>query len=192
MKKVVDINIAGSRFSIEEDAFISLKSYLSRFEASIENKDEAKEIMEDVESRVAEIFLKEIKVPNQVVNIDMVDTLINRMGDFDTEGKESTSTSSSNYEYQTNNEPRLMKKLYRSSEDSRIAGVCGGLAVYFDIDPTLVRILFLAALLLAGSTFWVYIVIWLIAPKATTVVQKLEMRGIPVTAENIKNFGNEK
>lgn len=192
MKKVVDINIAGSRFSIEEDAFSALKSYLKRFEASIENKEEAKEIMEDVELRVAELFQKEIKVPNQVVNIEMVNSLINCMGDFDTTTEGSTSASSSNYEYQTNNETRLMKKLYRSSEDNRIAGVCGGLSVYLDVDPTLIRILFLAALIFAGSTFWVYLVIWFITPKAETIVQKLEMRGIPVTAENIKNFGNEK
>lgn len=191
MKKVVDINIAGSRFSIEEDAFVALKSYLNRFEASIENKDEAKEIMEDVESRVAEIFWKEIKFPNQVVNLEMVNSLIGCMGEFETKTDSSESTST-NYEYQPNNETRPMKKLYRSTEDTRIAGVCGGLAVFFDIDATLIRILFLAALFLAGSTFWVYLVIWLVAPKAITVVQKLEMRGIPVTAENIKNFGNEK
>lgn len=191
MKKVVDINIAGSKFSIEDDAFLSLKSYLNRFEASIENKDEAKEIMEDVESRVAEIFLKDLKYTNQVVNIDMVNSLISCMGDFEPKNDSSESTST-NFEYQTINETRPMKKLYRSTEDIRIAGVCGGLAVYFDIDPTLVRIIFLAALFLAGSTLWVYLIIWLVTPKAITVVQKLEMRGIPVTAENIKKFGNEK
>jgi len=57
------------------------------------------------------------------------------------------------------------KKLYRSRKDCMIAGVCGGLADYFNVDPTWIRLLFVVCLLLALSTFFVYIVLWLIVPE---------------------------
>lgn len=55
------------------------------------------------------------------------------------------------------------KKFYRSSSDKKIAGVCGGLGHYFNIDPTLIRIIFLVAALCAGSGFLIYLIIWLAA-----------------------------
>jgi phage shock protein C len=56
------------------------------------------------------------------------------------------------------------KRLYRSRTDSMIAGVCGGLAEYFDIDPTLVRLAFVAVLLLGGSAVLIYIIMWIVVP----------------------------
>ena len=56
------------------------------------------------------------------------------------------------------------RKLVRTKEDSKIAGVCGGLAQYFDVDPTVVRIIFLIMLLMGSLGFWVYLIIWIVAP----------------------------
>jgi phage shock protein C len=56
------------------------------------------------------------------------------------------------------------KKLYRNNEDSVIAGVCGGLADYFEIDVTLVRVIFVLLLIGGGSGFLIYLVLWLITP----------------------------
>ena len=56
------------------------------------------------------------------------------------------------------------KKLYRSRSDRLIAGVCGGLAKYFGIDSTWMRLIFLICLLLGGLTLLVYIVMWIIVP----------------------------
>jgi phage shock protein C len=58
-----------------------------------------------------------------------------------------------------------VKRLYRSRTDRRIAGVCGGVAEYFKIDPTLVRLLFVAGLLLVGGTFWAYIIMMIVIPE---------------------------
>lgn len=57
------------------------------------------------------------------------------------------------------------KKLYRSSSDKKIAGVCGGLADYLDIDSTVVRIVFLIALICGTFGLWAYLIIWLVAPE---------------------------
>jgi phage shock protein C len=58
-----------------------------------------------------------------------------------------------------------VKRLYKSRTDRRISGVCGGLADYFSIDPTLVRLLFVLGLLLVGGTLWVYLILMLVIPE---------------------------
>jgi len=57
------------------------------------------------------------------------------------------------------------RRLYRSRTDRRISGICGGLAAYFKIDPTLVRLLFVLGLLLVGGTFWAYIIMMIVIPE---------------------------
>lgn len=58
-----------------------------------------------------------------------------------------------------------MKKLHKSKTDKKIAGVCGGIAETYDIDPTLVRIIFLATTLLSfGVGFWLYVICWIVMP----------------------------
>lgn len=58
------------------------------------------------------------------------------------------------------------RKLYRSEKDQVIAGVCGGLAEYFDIDPVLVRALFVLLALFGGGGFVLYLILWVVIPKA--------------------------
>ena len=59
----------------------------------------------------------------------------------------------------------MAKKLYRSTKDKKIAGVCGGLADHFDIDPTIVRLVALILLLVGGTGVLAYIIGWIIIPK---------------------------
>jgi phage shock protein C len=58
------------------------------------------------------------------------------------------------------------KKLMRSSTDKKIAGVCSGLADYFDIDPTIVRVVWLLAVLCAGTGLLLYVILWIVLPLA--------------------------
>ncbi len=64
----------------------------------------------------------------------------------------------------------MAKKLYRSRTDRKIWGVCGGLAKYFDIDPTVVRIIFVASLLCGTLGLWVYIIMAIIVPLENSAV----------------------
>jgi phage shock protein C len=57
------------------------------------------------------------------------------------------------------------RKLYRSKTDRKVAGVCGGLAQYFNIDPTLIRVLFVVLAILGGSGLVLYLALWIIVPK---------------------------
>ncbi|MFR1814685.1 PspC domain-containing protein [Dysgonomonas capnocytophagoides] len=190
MKKVVEVNIGGVNFTIEDDAYIQLKAYLARFESTLP-ADEAKEIMEDIEIRVSELFQKEIKYPNQVVDEKIVDSVIKCLGEVDSsKAQAENKTNSSN----TFNQKKMRseKKLYRNPDDKKIAGVCSGLAEYFNIDVTLMRIIFVVVLFGYGATLLVYIVLWIAMPEAITRSQKMEMRGESVTAENIKNYSGNK
>ena len=63
------------------------------------------------------------------------------------------------------------RKLYRSTNDKKLAGICGGLGDYFNVDPTVVRILFVAGFFLSGSLmFWLYLILWIIIPE-TSITQ---------------------
>ena len=62
----------------------------------------------------------------------------------------------------------MEKRLVRNVQDKKIAGVCAGLADYFDIDPTLVRALWILFTLLGGSGVLAYIILWVIMPEAGT------------------------
>lgn len=188
MKKVIDVNIGRVNFMIEDEAYIKLKSYLSDFEASLSNKEEASEIMEDIEMRVAELFEREKKYPNQVVDMKSVNMVIECLGEIDKNTNTENSNTNNNIK---DNNMRANKKLYRNPDDKKIAGVCGGIAAYFDIDPILMRIIFFMAIILGfGSALIAYIILWIVMPEAKTVGQKLEMYGRPVTADNIKNYTN--
>jgi len=61
-----------------------------------------------------------------------------------------------------------VKRLYRSRKERMIGGVCGGLAHYFGIDPTLVRLLFVLGLFAVGGTFWAYIIMMIVIPEEPT------------------------
>jgi phage shock protein C len=62
------------------------------------------------------------------------------------------------------------KKLYRSTQDKQIAGICGGLGEYLNVDPTVMRILFVAGFFLSGSLmFWAYLVMWIVIPETPTL-----------------------
>lgn len=59
----------------------------------------------------------------------------------------------------------MEKKLYRSREDRKIAGVCGGIAEYFDIDSTLVRLGWVLFMFAGGSGILAYFIAWIIMPE---------------------------
>ncbi|HOG40932.1 MAG TPA: PspC domain-containing protein [Bacteroidales bacterium] len=185
MKKVVNAGIGGRPFILEEDAFSKLESYLSFFKSKINMGSQEKEVMDDLEMRIADLFEEKLGSGSEVVTLQMVEEIISRLGmpdgssPFENGGDTSSSASASA-------ESKGPRKLYRDPDDRVIGGVCSGLAQYLNIDVVLVRILFVVFTLIGGAGIWVYIILWIVAPQALTAAQKCEMRGWPVTAENIR------
>ncbi|MEQ9148407.1 MAG: PspC domain-containing protein, partial [Cytophagales bacterium] len=83
-------------------------------------------------------------------------------------------------------EDKRIKKLYRNPDDKVIGGVSSGLAAYFNVDVAIVRLIFVLSVLFFGSGVIIYIVLWLIAPEAETMTEKMQMKGDPVTLSNIE------
>jgi phage shock protein PspC (stress-responsive transcriptional regulator) len=182
MKKVITANIGGYCFTIDEDAYARLNRYLDSFKASMTDKREADEVMEDIERRIAEIFRERVTNTQQVVDTILVGKVIAVLGMPEGDAA---------YTEREVPEPAAFEKkrrLFRDPDHIVFGGVCGGLAAYFGIDRVLVRLLFLAAFFLGSFGFWVYIILWIVTPKANTIAEKLEMHGEPVTVENIWNY----
>jgi phage shock protein PspC (stress-responsive transcriptional regulator) len=193
MKKIIEVSIGSINFTMEEDAYIRLKEYLKRFESTISDKREAQEIMEDVEARVAEIFQKEMRFTNQVVDMKLVQTVINHLGEIESNDSETKAQNSgrSQSSYSDQRYTQGDKRFHRDVDNKIVAGVCSGLAAYTNIDVTIIRVLFAALSFAYGTAILVYIVLWFVAPKAITVSQKLEMRGYAPTAENIRKYTSQ-
>ena len=181
MKKVMNVGIGGFSFIIDEDAYYRLDSYLNRFKSGLASGREASEVMSDVEQRIAELFRDELRYKDEVVSLALVEKVITRLGFPD--GTERAEEFTFDRSYDTYGRPR--KRLFRDPDNKMLGGVCSGLAAYFDIDITLCRVLFLIALF-SGFGFLAYIILWIAVPLARTAAQKLEMRGLPVTAENLR------
>ncbi|MGQ1786446.1 MULTISPECIES: PspC domain-containing protein [unclassified Saccharicrinis] len=178
MKKTLYINLNGFAFHIDEDAYEKLNQYLRKIESSFSDKEEAKEIVSDIEARIAELFSGKKKSAEQVITLKEVEEVITTIGEPQEIADEEEPEKKSNSDYSAMpGSPLYKKRLYRDPENRVLGGVCGGLGAYFDMDPLVFRIIFLLAFILYGASLPVYIVLWIVMPKALTITQKLEMKG---------------
>lgn len=191
MKKVVNVGIGGRTFVIDEDAYQKLDQYLVRFREKTGLGFETGDIMDDLEQRIAELFTEALGSRGDVVNITIVNKIISQLGMPDGGTMDENFTSAGATSAEANTQP-LAKKLFRDPDNKIIGGVCSGFALYLNLDVTLMRIIFILMLFMGGIGFWAYIIFWIIAPAAFTAAQKCEMRGIPVTAENLRKFSTIK
>jgi len=188
MKKTLNVAIGGCSFTIDDDAYKTLEEYLDSFKAGLDNSSSSNEVMDELEMRIADL-LKEKIGKREVIDKNMVDAVLNQIGPISTKTVRSEeSTSQQNEQQYRPGNQETVRKFYRDAEGKKIAGVCSGLALYLNIDVTLVRIIFLVAFLCGSAGFWIYIVLWIVAPEARTAAEKCELRGIPATAENIRRF----
>lgn len=173
MKKNISINISGIIFHIEEDGYEVLKKYLDSINKYFSSFEDSSEILSDIESRIAEIFLTKLNEGKQIITAEDVNSLVTTMGsvsDFKAaEEQEFTETAGKQPDpeqrkTQQQFTPPVAKQLYRDQVRKILGGVCAGMGNYFNVDPVWIRLLF--ALLTAGWGFGllVYLVMWIIVP----------------------------
>ena len=266
MKKNISINISGIIFHIEEDGYDQLKEYLESINRYFSSFEDSLEIIADIETRIAEIFLSKLKDGKQVIAIEDVEALIATMGsikDFqaaeeDAGFKDTAAEAEAEEEqgepifskrlYRDNNrkllagvlsgiafyfnieplwirllyillffgvwilpsiagflfiayivmwiivpasdeliEEKKIKKMYRDPDGKVLGGVASGIAAYFGVDVVIIRLLFFAAIFIAGTGLILYVILWIILPEAKTLTDKMEMQGQPVTLSNIES-----
>ena len=184
MNKTISISLAGFSFIIEEQAYEKLNKYLQALRNSLE-KDEADEVMYDIEIRIAEIFRENLD-KREVVNSDDVEKVIAQLGTPEAiEGQ-----SEENLGQETSQEkPR--KELFRDMKRGKIAGVCAGLAQYFGMDISLMRIIWILVFIFTVGFVSVvaYIILWVVVPEAETASDFLKMQGKPINFDSLKEAG---
>jgi len=176
MKVTVSINLGGYAFNIDEDAYEALQEYIRSLEREFEGEESAREIISDIESRLAELFRQKLNNYKQVITIDDVRAAEEVLG--------TPEAISGNEEAEKI--PHASRRIYRDPDNRLLGGVSAGLAAWFNINMWLVRFLFILFACGGGFGVLLYIVLWILLPEAKTTSQKIEMRGEPVTIESIK------
>ncbi|HXB31097.1 MAG TPA: PspC domain-containing protein [Puia sp.] len=179
MKKIININFHSRVIPIEETAYDILRKYVESLKKHFANEEGGDEIVNDIENRFAELFSDRLKKGAVCITDADVNEIITSMGrpeDFDqdeintgTNANGGSKTSSAYAEEATDDEPR---RLYRSENDKMLGGVCGGLAVYLRIDPSVVRIIY-AVLILGsfGTALLLYFILWIALPPKSMVTK---------------------
>lgn len=180
MKKNISINISGIIFHIEEDGYESLRKYLDSINKYFASFEDSSEILADIESRVAEIFLSKLNEGKQVITAEDVNALITTMGsvsDFKAaeeqefaqgsgqgSPKNESGQASSSAGSETRSQQQPPQQLLRDQKRKILGGVCSGLGNYFRVDPVWIRLLFALLAFAYGITILVYIIMWIVVP----------------------------
>jgi len=181
MKITLSINLGGYSFNIDEDAYAELKRYLKNLEFHFAQEESASEILSDIETRMAELFRTKITTYKQVITMADVNQAISVMGTpediSDNDGPSARDKFASPGHH----------RIYRDTDNRIIGGVCAGMGAYWDLDPLIMRIIFIALVLAGGLGILIYLILYIVLPEARTTVQKIEMKGNPVNIHNIKD-----
>lgn len=157
MNRTIDVRIGSTAFHIEENAYNALGAYLDDIKSRLEESS-ASEVMADLEMRIADLLSGWLGNPTGVVDIyhvRKVQEVIGRPEEFGELRRPG------GHERGYTEGP---KRLLRTSGDKVIGGVCGGIAKFTRIDPTLLRLVTMFLILFGGLSLWIYIVLWILLP----------------------------
>ncbi|NQV01673.1 MAG: PspC domain-containing protein [Bacteroidia bacterium] len=187
MKKTVNINVSGIIFHIDEDAYTKLNAYLESLKSHFHSMEGSSDIIDDIEARIAELLQERLSQTKQVISIQDVNEVILVMGQPSQFAEEETPEE----EAPATENGRTTKRFYRDPDNKIVAGVCGGIGAYLHWDPVIIRILFIISLFAGGFGAFLYLILWVVIPEATTTTEKLEMRGERVNISNIEKSIHE-
>jgi len=188
MKKTLNINIGNSIIHIEEDACELLTNYLIEVKQHFGKSADDFEIVSDIENRIAEMFTEILhNQQKQIIEMEDVQIVIASMGsvkDFEEQSEEEPATGRADAHAAFNE-----RRVYRDTDEAMIAGVCSGLSHYLRLDVSVLRIVAVLTILLGGSGFIAYLILWVSIPKAATRGEKMAMKGETANLQGFKrNF----
>lgn len=176
MNKVVSMNLNGNAYQLDEPGYAALSAYLTQAKAQLADNPDKDEILADLEQAIADKLSRFLSAHKSVVTEDEVQTVIKEMGPVGgVEGEEKAARQTTG-----------PKRLYRIPEGEILGGVATGLAAYFNVDVTLIRIIMIVLLLITGGGFaFGYILAWIFIPLAVTQEEQAKAYGEPFNAEEI-------
>lgn len=205
MKKNITINLFGTLYNIDEDAYQLLDNYLQSMKRYFGTKDGGEEIADDIEHRVAELLWEKKEQGLDAINLEIIKEIIGKIGNAEEiAGEEETESSNHSAEngniyteaddfdsstatlWERMRHHFQNRRLYRDPDDQLLGGVCSGLAHYFGLGGSVLwRLLLLVLFFVEGVGLITYLILWLIIPMARTPEDKLLMKGKKLTATNI-------
>lgn len=207
MNKTININIGGTFFHIDEEAYDELQHYLVILKKSFHETQGSDEIISDIEHRIAELFSERLTDLRQVINRKDVDHIIEIMGrpeefsdieeentEFRSQEKYSSAQAESTSEQTTSSSSKKKskkrhydKELFRDTEEGLIGGVLAGFGHYIGVDKTWVRIIWLLLTFTTVGTFLlIYLILWAIVPQPRSTADRLKMKGERINVTNIE------
>ena len=197
MNDIKKCSLSGIGFTFEKEAYNRLSNYLQSLKNGYKNNPDSEEILADIEARIAELILSAQSSAENVVCLPLIENIIAQLGSpEDISGAEEQPQSETN--------SRIPRRLYRDLENSKLGGVCAGLAKYFGIDAVWVRLAMLFPIVvlflgniplmhwcyaLGGNLFAIlllfYLILWFAIPAAKSARQKLEQEGEHISAQTI-------
>ena len=196
MNDIKKCSISGIGFIFEKVAYESLNDYLASLKKAYANNPDSDEILADIEARIAELILSAQSDAQCVVCLPLIENIIAQLGSpEDISGEEE--------QPKAENNTRIPRRLYRDMENSKLGGVCAGLAKYFGVEAVWLRLAMASPLILVvigapflhwlsvlgGNLFGVflmtYLILWFAIPSAKSAREKLEMEGSAISARTI-------
>ena len=179
MQKVITINLNGNAFQLDEEGYEALRAYLAEAGARLGGNPDASEILRDLEQSIAEKCQRHLGPGKSVVTTAEIEQMLREIGPVDSSAGGPSAPSAS---------PQP-KRLYQIREGAVVSGVANGLAAYFNIDPTIVRVVWVMAAVLEASradrppmlTIGLYVLLMFIVPYAKTSEERAAAQGAAQT-----------
>jgi phage shock protein PspC (stress-responsive transcriptional regulator) len=197
MNEIKKCSLSGVGFTFEKVAYNRLNDYLTSLKEAYKNSADCDEILADIEARIAELILSAQSDAQCVVTLPIIENIIAQLGSpEDISGEEKQTITEDN--------TRIPRRLYRDMENSKLGGVCAGLAKYFGVEAVWIRLVIFSPFILFflgripgmwwsyqlggnlfGIFFLTYLILWFAIPSAKSARQKLEAEGKPISARTI-------
>ncbi len=171
MKEITRIHLAQTPYNIEVAAKKELEKYLNAVAKALGADDDA---LREIEARIIELLMERGVTGDKVItssDVAAIEERLGKPGDFADEEVSPVASS---------------KRLMRDTEGGMIGGVLSGFAAYTGIDVVWWRVaMVILAFASFGTVVLLYVVLWIVMPKATTAAERLQMRGVVPSLENI-------
>ncbi len=195
MNKVTTVNLNGRAYQVEEQAYEALRAYLDEAARLLADDPDCREIMADLEQAIGDKGSRYLGSGRNVLGETEMKRILGEMGPVETGDQgagaspaagASTGSATDTGAAAPPRETSGPKRLYLVKESEMIAGVCNGLAAYFGVDPTIVRLVFVVLLFLSGGLIAIaYLVLMFIIPAANTPEERAAARGLPFNAQEL-------
>ena len=179
MQKVITIHLNGNAYQLDEHGYEALRAYLENAETQLGGNPDASEILRDLEQSVAEKCQRLLGPGKSVVTTAEIAQILREIGPVESGGAAPGSSPA------TSARVPQPKRLYQIREGALLSGVANGLAAYFNIDPTIVRVAFVAAAVVEMANYdrppmlaiGLYVLLMFLVPYAKTSEERAAAQG---------------